>query len=1189
MMTKIKLLLCLALAAGGGVLLFDGPVARLAPARVGGAGARGTTLTRPAVLSTHTSAQKSQVAATVSTKKVDFVKDVKPIFESACAGCHGGAKAQGGLRLDAKEAAFTGGVSGKAILPGDSKGSLLLQRILNHGNMGRMPPIGDALSAAQVGVIRAWIEEGAEWPDESNTAAQAATKAPDFATHVEPIFKASCYSCHAGPQPKAGLRLDVKSLALKGGMSGKVIIAGNSKGSRLIHRVHGLGDEARMPLKGDPLTPQQIDLLSKWIDAGALWPGDADDDSASEAKIEKHWAYVKPARPALPQIKNSSWVRNPIDNFILARLEKEGLVPSLEASKETLIRRVSLDLTGLPPSVREVDDFLADLSPNAYEKLVERLLSSPHYGERWARPWLDMARYADTNGYEKDRRRSIWKYRDWVIDAFNKDMPFDQFTVEQIAGDMLPDATVEQKVASGFNRNAMTNEEGGVDQQEALYETIIDRVSTTSTVWLGSTVACAQCHNHKYDPFTQKEFFQLYAFFAKPDYKMQGDANISEEKLVEPILEMPTPAQAAKRESLEAELGKHRETLKAQTPELEAAQMNWEREVASAHQRWTTLEPSRVSSTGGSTLTASPDKSVLVSGTNPFKDGYIFESKSSLKNITAVRLEVLPDASLPRGGPGRDTYGNFELSAFGVEISPTNDALKSETLAFREAIGDDGRGGMEAKNLVPHGSKYEPKGWEIDATREETRLARQAVFVAEKPFGFANGTSVKINLKHEAPDGKQGLGRFRLSVTTAPNPATIVNIPAKLRPLLDVPVERRSDKQKTQLSDFYRTVAPSLKATRDRIAVIQDSLKKLGIVSTLVMSERPSYERPSTHLRVRGGFLNLGEKVYANVPAVLHSLPEKELPNRLGFARWLVDENNPLVARVAANRFWEQFFGRGLVETSEDFGTQGERPTHPELLDWLATEFVGRKWSTKAINRLIVTSSAYRQSSKVSAGVLERDPYNKLLARGARVRLEGEMIRDVALASSGLLSRKIGGPSVFPFQPEGVWSIPYNDDKWQMSKGDDRFRRGLYTFWRRTSPYPTLMNFDATSREFCTVRRVRTNTPLQALSTLNDPAFFEMARALAGRVIREAAPDLRERIIYGFRLCVSRRPKEAEVEQLIALYNEQLQHFTKEASAAEKVVKMSDAVSGTASAPEMAAWTMVANVLLNLDETVTKE
>ncbi|HVF27268.1 MAG TPA: DUF1553 domain-containing protein, partial [Pyrinomonadaceae bacterium] len=761
-------------------------------------------------------------------------------------------------------------------------------------------------------------------------------------------------------------------------------------------------------------------------------------------------------------------------------------------------------------------------------------------------------------------------------------------TVEQVAGDMLPDATVEQKVASGFNRNAMTNEEGGVDQQEALYETIIDRVNTTSTVWLGSTVACAQCHNHKYDPFTQKEFFQLYAFFGNPDYKMQGNASISEEKLVEPILEMPTPEQAAKRESLEAELGKLRGTMNAQTPELEAAQSAWEREAAAAHQQWTTLEPTRVSSTGGSTLTPSPDKSVLVSGMNPFKDSYIFEAKSDLKNITAVRLEVLPDASLPRGGPGRDTYGNFELSAFGVEIAPAGDALKSETLRFREAIGDDGRGGMEAKNLVPHGSTYEPKGWEIDATREETRLARQAVFVAERPFGFANGTSIKIDLKHEAPDGKQGLGRFRLSVTTALNPATIVNIPAKLRPLLDVPIEKRSDKQKTQLSDFYRTVAPSLKVTRDRVAAIQDSLKKIGIVSTLVMSERPSYERPSTHLRVRGGFLNLGEKVYANVPAVLHSLPEKELPNRLGFARWLVDENNPLVARVAVNRFWEQFFGRGIVETSEDFGTQGERPTHQELLDWLATEFVEQKWSVKAITRLIVTSAAYRQSSKVAPALIERDPYNKLLARGARVRMEGEMIRDVALASSGLLSRKIGGPSVFPFQPEGIWSIPYNDDKWQMSEGEDRFRRGLYTFWRRTSPYPSLMNFDATSREFCTVRRVRTNTPLQALSTLNDPAFFEMARSLAERVIVEAPPDLRERIIYGFRLSVSRRPKEAEVEQLITLYNQQLQHFNKEAGAAEKIVKVSDSID-RATAAEVAALTMVANVLLNLDETVTKE
>jgi hypothetical protein len=1021
------------------------------------------------------------------------------------------------------------------------------------------------------------------------TGARKATgRTIDFSREIQPIFKASCYQCHSGDEPKGQLRLDSRAMALRGGISGPVIIAGNSRDSRLIHRVMGLGGEPRMPFKGAPLTPQQIAKLRAWIDQGAQWPDAA---AGASAPPQKHWAYVKPARPQPPAVKQRSWIRNPIDNFILARLEKEGLKPSPEAPKETLIRRVSLDLVGLPPSVEEVDEFLADTSPDAYEKLVDRLLASPHYGERWARPWLDLARYADTNGYEKDRRRSIWKYRDWVINALNKDMPFDQFTVEQISGDMLPDATIDQKIATGFHRNAMLNEEGGVDPEEVRWETNVDRVGTTATVWLGTTLACAQCHNHKYDPFTQKEFYQFLAFFDNVDYRIEGDASISEAKLREPVLELPTPEQDARRKAIEAELARLKETLRARTPELEAAQAAWEREVTSSGAEWMPLDPLQLSSSGGSTLTRADDKSVLASGPNPETDTYLIEARTSLKNITGLRLEALTDPRLPQGGPGRDTYGNFALTGLKVEIAPAASPNRFEPVDFSDAVADDARGPFKPKTLITSASsENEPKGWEIDATRDEKRLNRQAVFVAREPFGFDQETLIRISLKHESENGRQGIGRFRLSLTTAKDPRIIASVPVKLRPVLDLPAAARAPKQSQDLEAFYRSIAPSLKPARDRVAELQDELQQLGIASTLIMRERVSYERPSTYMRVRGSFTNKGEKVYASTPAALHSFPADQMPNRLGLARWLVDENNPLTARVTVNRFWEQIFGRGIVETSEDFGAQGARPTHPELLDWLATEFIRRKWSMKEMVRLIVTSATYRQSSKVTPALLERDPYNRLLARGPRVRLEAEAIRDVGLAVSGLLSPKIGGPSVFPYQPDGIWSIPYNDDKWTPSEGEDRYRRGIYTFWRRTSPYPSFLTFDATSCEFCTVRRVRTNTPLQALTILNDPAFFEMARGLARRVLKEAPPEAQARAVYGFRLCLARRPSESEVAQLIALYNQQLEIFTRDPTAARKPAGLPAAVDeqGTAAA-EIAAWTMVSNALLNLDETITKE
>lgn len=1034
----------------------------------------------------------------------------------------------------------------------------------------------------------------------------------DFKRQIETIFARSCYRCHGEKKAMGQLRLDNRELALRGGLSGAAIIPGGGKQSLLMKRILGEGNEARMPMGGDPLKSVEIALIRRWIDQGANWPEDNQFAIRNpQSAIPQHWAYVKPTRPALPQVKNQSWIRNSIDAFILARLKKEGLTPSPEADKATLLRRVYLDLIGLPPSVKEVDEFLADTSPDAYRAVVDRLLASQHYGERWARPWLDLARYADSNGYEKDNLRVAWKFRDWVINALNKDMPFDQFTIEQIAGDMLPNATVDQKIATGFHRNTMVNQEGGIDPEEARFETLVDRVNTTGAVWLGSTIACAQCHNHKYDPFTQKDYYRLMAFFDNAEYQIgyQTPGEDNSRYILEPQISLPTPEQEERRKALDSEIKLVEAKLKTQTPELDAEQAKWERELLDEQNKWTALDPIKLESTGGATLKKLDDKSVIVSGAAGERDVYVIKAKTDLKNITALRVEALPDASLPKGGPGRDPYGNFLLTGIEVEVASSDDAQPRE-VGFKDAFVDDQAYRLETKAFfskeLGNTATDRPPGWFVNATNDSTnRLPRQGVFVAEKPFGHDSGATLTIKLKHLGGSLNQGIGRFRLSVTTTDEPRRVVSVSARLRPILSIPPAERAQKQREDLSAQFRATTPLLKPDRDRLEKLRDEMKALNITTALVMQERQSFDRPSTFFRERGGFLNKGEKTFAAAPAALHPMPENAPINRLGLARWLVDENNPLTARVVVNRFWEQIFGRGIVETSEDFGTQGERPWHPELLDWLAAEFMNPTWragetnpqsaipnpqstgwSMKKLVRLIVTSSTYRQSSATTPALLEKDPYNRLLARGPRFRMEAEMIRDVTLAASGLLSRKLSGPSVFPLQPEGVWKAPYSGEKWTVSKGEDRYRRSLYTFVRRSSPHPAMMTFDATSREYCAVRRVRTNTPLQALTMLNDEAAMEAARALAKRMIEEGGDDVNARASYGFRACVARAPKEKEVERIVALYQQRLNSFTANTMEAEKIARDQ---ATRAAAAEFAAWTMVANVLLNLDETLTKE
>jgi hypothetical protein len=1003
------------------------------------------------------------------------------------------------------------------------------------------------------------------------TAALAAGK-PSFERDILPIFEASCTSCHGPEIQESQLRLDSEAAVLHGGLGGAAVIPGDAENSPLLRRLLAL-DEPSMPFGADPLPAEAIALVREWIATGDFAP-------ANTTPKAKHWAYVKPRRPDLPEVRNAAWIRNPIDRFVLARLETEGLSPSAEASKETWIRRLSLDLIGLPPTLEEVDAFLSDESPDAYEKVVDRLLSSPHYGERWARPWLDLARYADTNGYEKDNARTMWKYRDWVIDALNRDLSFREFTIEQIAGDMLPGATVEQRIATGFHRNTLLNQEGGVDDEEARFETLLDRVNTTATVWLGTTLACAQCHNHKFDPFTQKEYYQFLAFFDHAGYEIlklgQGESWV-----VEPELPLPTPEQEERSEKIESEKAELQSRFETSTPELEKDQLRWEDAMRGAEADWTPLAPQAADSLGGATLTLLDDRSLLASGSNPDADTYVVRASCPLPEIAAVRLEVLEHPTLPRGGPGRDSEGNFFLSAFDFEAG-------SERVRFGEALADDWQEGYEIKRVPSEAG--DDGGWAIDRTPSKVPLVRQAVFVPERPVRCEGATTLTFRLKHEMRRAARNIGRFRISVTASADPTRIARLPARLRPVLDVSPSDRTEEEKTALARVHRSLTPLLEPLRARSLELDEELDALGIVTALVMSEREDYERPSTPLRVRGSFMSPGERVYAEVPAALPPLASNQMPNRLGLARWLVDEENPIVSRVTVNRFWEQLFGRGLVETSEDFGVQGSPPSHPDLLDWLASELMEKGWSTKSILRTIVTSATYRQSSAVTPELWERDSYNRLLARGPRFRVDSEIVRDIYLATSGLLSRKIGGPSVFPYQLDGIWNRPYSDERWLLSDFPDRYRRGIYTYIRRTSPYPSLVTFDAPSREICTARRVRTNTPLQALTTLNDPAFFEAAQHLAKRLVTESGSKAADRVVHGFRLCLSRRPNPDELREVLAYQADERRRFAEDPEAALAVVEEQwEPGPDIADLADLAAWTMVSNVLLNLDETVTKE
>ena len=1190
---------------------------------------------------------------------------------------------------------------------------------------------------------------------------------PDYGTDIRPILSQYCFKCHGPDETKreSDLRLDQREEALKVAGSGeRPIVPGEPAASELVRRILSPDPDQQMPPPSTKLqlTSAQKETLKTWIAAGA--------------EYKPHWSFVPPERPRTPQVNRTEWSRCGIDTFVLARLERERLAPSVEADRFALIRRVSLDLIGLPPTIQEADEFVGDISPDAYEKLVDRLMASPHYGERWARRWLDLARYADTNGYEKDRARSIWSYRDWVIRALNANMPFDQFTVEQLAGDMLPQATQDQRIATGFHRNTMLNEEGGIDPLEFRFYAMTDRVATTATVWMGLTLGCAQCHTHKYDPITHSDYYSVFGLLNNAD---------------EPEMDVVQPAIASQRQQLQQRIA-----------ELEADLPN--KFPLPDEFVWSAIAPKRATSSGGATLTIQEGGSVLCSGPAPQTDVYQVEFDSDLSDVVAVRLESLADPSLPGKGPGRTPHGNFVLSEFSATVEPADGRMPSQAVKFVRAQADFSQdmfpiekaidGNAKAGGWAIHGSgdwnvdrsatfhlekpissDGRPLRWNVrldqqfgtrhtigkfrislgrrrlhegnetdlrtahlkqkfqewlsqastqavpwtllkptsatsnlpqltilddnsilssgditkrdlyDVTYElpESSLPITAIRIEampdarlpkngpgrvyyEGPFGdfFLSEVSVKVN-GQPAPltgatqsfanggntaamalDGNQqtgwsisggqgksqtavfrlaqpvqaagrlelsmlferyyaaGLGRFRVWATTHQDSVEASSIPVALESNL-LKIQQLSSQNQARdssqlladspelLREFCR-LSPDLSGERQKIETLRSQLPSYS--TTLTFQERPASNPRPTYRHHRGEFLQPKERVQPAMLSALPPLPANEPANRLTFARWLVSSDNPLGARVTVNREWASLFGRGLVRTVEDFGSQGASPTHPELLDWLSVELAGsrqsdasiRHWDIKRLQRLMVTSATYRQRSQVTSELLAKDPQNEWLGRGPRSRLEAEILRDSALAASGLLSQKMGGASVFPPQPGSVTTEgTYGGLAWTTSPGEDRYRRTLYTYSKRTAPFAMSLTFDGPSGEACIARREVTNTPLQALTLLNDTVFVEAAQALgrefAGKETRGSVGDGSDRLGELFRRCLTRPATIEELDLLQRFDREQRRRL-----AANELDAQAIAGPGSADALERAAWTLMARALLNLDEAITR-
>ena len=1005
----------------------------------------------------------------------------------------------------------------------------------------------------------------------------------DFNRRVRPILADTCYKCH-GPdeaERQAGLRLDTPEGIIAELDSGTTaVVPGKISDSELIARITTADPDLKMPPadSGKTLSAEQIETLKAWVQQGAKWEG--------------HWSFIAPKRPEPPAVKDESKVNGPIDRFVLARLEKEGLGFSSTADKVTLIRRVTYDLTGLPPTIEEVDAFLADESPEAYEKLVDRLLASNRYGEQMTRYWLDVARYGDTHGLHLDNERALWKYREWLIKAFNENKPFDEFTVEQIAGDLLPEPTIEQKIATGFNRCNVTTGEGGSINEEVRVRYAVDRTETLSTVFMGLTTGCAVCHDHKFDPITQKEFYQLFAFYGSTaDAAMDGNALAPP-----PIIKLPTDEQAQKLKEIETRLV---ELNKQQTDEL--AKVDYQESE-------TTPEP----------MTTEPKEYVWIedelptkanpAGNSPWEfvtapDHPVFSGKQSTRRTA----QGISQHYFTGADPGLKIGAGDKLFAY-VYLDPTSPPqavmlqFNDGSWEHRAVWGDPEAiawGTVNTASRIVAGPLPETGKWvRLEIEAEKVGLASGAVLNGWA-FTQADGLCYwdKGGIVTSTP--QQGESFVSQKAWEAYAKAQKKSdLPKPVQDALKIEEDKRNDAQQKTLRDhFVQFVYPETSKIFEPIRKEIEAKTKektdleAAIPTSMVMADMP--QKRDTFVLIRGQYDKPGEKVEPGTPAALPPMAEDAPKNRLGLAKWLVDPAHPLTARVTVNRYWQHYFGRGIVNTSEDFGVQGEWPSHPELLDFLATEFIQSGWDIKHMQKLIVMSAAYQQDSRVTPDLLQLDPENVLLARGPRFRLDAEVVRDMALATSGLLVEQLGGKSVKPYQPAGIWlAVGFrssNTREFKRDDGEDLYRRSMYTFWKRTAPPPSLMAFDAPSRETCVARRARTNTPLQALVLMNDEQYVEASRMLAERMI-SAGSNPGEQLTHGFRLVTARVPQETELSTLIKLYEQQLAHYQGDQEAATKLLSVGEAPRNEQlPADQHAAMTMMANLLLNLDEAITKE